>query len=152
MVSPWKVILATLVIFIAGLVTGAIGVQRLLKPAGPQPRGEVVHPWMLRDGFRAELERRLQLSAEQSERIERITREGQERVREISSLVTPEIQAELKAVREEIRETLTPEQRVKFEEMLRTRRPTPRDIERPPGQRRGGPPRGGFSLPENSGR
>ncbi len=155
MVSPWKVILATLVIFIAGLVTGAIGVQRLLKPGGPRPRAEVVHPWMLRDGFRAELERRLQLTLEQSERIERITREGQERVREISSLVTPEIQAELKAVREEIRETLTPEQRAKFEEMLRTRRPRPGDIERPPGERRPGPGRPlpeGFSLPDNPGR
>jgi Spy/CpxP family protein refolding chaperone len=107
---------------------------------------------MLRDGFRAELERRLQLTPEQSERIERITREGQERVREISSLVTPEIQAELKAVREEIRETLTPEQRAKFEEMLRTRRPRPLDIERPPGERplRQRPDR--FSFPGNSGR
>jgi hypothetical protein len=96
---------------------------------------------MLRDGFREELERRLQLTPEQSERIERIMREGQERVREISSLVTPEIQAELKAVREDIRDTLTPEQRARFEEMLRTRRPRPLDIERPPGERRfRGPP------------
>jgi len=156
MVSPWKVILATLVIFIAGLVTGVIGVQRL-KPSGPRPLGEVVHPWMLRDGFRVELERRLQLTPEQSERIERITRDGQERVREISSLVGPEIQAELKAVREEIRETLTPEQRPKFEELLRTRRPRPPDIERPPGDRPGRPRperplREGFSLPENPAR
>ena len=149
MVSPWKVILATLVIFVAGLVTGAIGVQRLLKRSAPQPRSEIMHPWMLRDGFRVELERRLQLTPEQSERIERITREGQERVREISSLVTPEIQVELKAVREEIRETLTPEQRAKFEEMLRTRRPRPLQIERPPLER---PRREGFSLPGNSGR
>ena len=149
MVSPWKVILATLVIFIAGLVTGAVGVHRLVKPSGLQPRSEIVHPWMLRDGFRVELERRLQLTPEQSERIERITREGQERVREISSLVTPEIQVELKAVREEIRETLTPEQRAKFEEMLRTRRPRPLQIERPPAER---PRREGFSLPGNSGR
>src|SRR5688572_18608706 len=157
MVSPWKVILATLVIFIAGLVTGAVGVHRLLKPARPPMRTEAVHPWMLRDGFRAELERRLQLTPEQSERIERITREGQERVREISSLVTPEIQAELKAVREEIRETLTVEQRTKFEEMLRARRPRPLDIERPEGERplrRSGerPPRSEFSTPSNSGK
>jgi Spy/CpxP family protein refolding chaperone len=152
MVSPWKVILATLVIFVAGLVTGAVGVQRLLKPNRPALRAEPMHPWMLRDNFRAELDRRLQLTPEQSERIERITREGQERVREISSLVTPEIQAELKAVREEIRDTLTPEQRAKFEEILRARRPRPLDIERPPGQRPGRTPREGFSLPENSGR
>lgn len=149
MVSPWKVILATLVIFIAGLVTGAVGVHRLLKQARPPSRTEAMHPWMLRDGFRAELDRRLQLTPEQSERIERITREGQERVREISSLVTPEIQAELKAVREEIRDALTAEQRTKFEEMLRNRRPRPTDIERPsrrPGDR---PARNEFSAPAN---
>jgi len=156
MVSPWKVILATLVIFIAGLVTGAIGVQRLLKSNRPPLRAEMMQPWMLRDNFRVELERRLQLTPEQSEHIEGITREGQERVREISSLVTPEMQAELKAVREEIRETLTPEQRVKFEEMLRTRRPRPPQIERPPDERRGPrlgrPPPREFSAPSNSGR
>ena len=150
MVSPWKVILATLVIFIAGLITGAVGVHRLLKQGRAPVRAEAVHPWMLRDGFRAELDRRLELTPEQSERIERITREGQERVREISSLVKPEIQAELKAVREEIRDTLTTEQRVKFEEMLRNRRPRPLDIERParrPGER---PPRSEFSAPADS--
>lgn len=154
MVSPWKVILATLVIFIAGLVTGAVGVHRLLKTNRQPARVEAMHPWMLRDGFRAELDRRLELTPEQSDRIERITREGQERVREISSLVAPEIQAELKAVREEIRETLTVEQRMKFEEMLRNRRPRPMEIDRPAGERpyrRQGdrPGRNEFSAPGN---
>jgi len=146
MVSPWKVVLATLVIFIAGLVTGAVGVHRLLKTNRPPPRAEPMHPWMLRDGFRAELERRLQLTPEQSESIERIMREGQERVREISSLVTPEIQAELKAVRAEIRDVLTPEQRREFEEIIRARRPRPPQIERPNPR----PPREEFSSPSNS--
>jgi Spy/CpxP family protein refolding chaperone len=146
MVSPWKVVLATLVIFVAGLVTGAVGVHRLVKTNRPPPRAEPMHPWMLRDGFRAELDRRLQLTPEQSESIERIMREGQERVREISSLVTPEIQAELKAVRAEIRDVLTPEQRREFEEIIRTRRPRPPEIERP----RAAPPREEFSSPSNS--
>jgi hypothetical protein len=157
MVSPWKVILATLVIFLAGLMTGAVGVHRLLKSNRLPPRAEPMHPWMLRDGFRAELERRLQLTPEQSDAIERIMREGQERVREISSLVNPELQAELRAVRAEIRDTLTPEQRREFEEIIRTRRPLPPEIERPPGERPFRPRpdrqrREEFSSPSNSGR
>lgn len=154
MVSPWKVILATLVIFVAGLVTGAVGVHRLLKSNQPPLRAEPIHPWMLRDGFRAELERRLDLTPQQSQSIERIMREGQERVREISSLVTPELQAELKAVRAEIRDVLTAEQRREFEEIIRGRRPRPLEIERPSGERpgRSRPPRGEFSSPSNSSR
>ncbi len=89
--SPWKVILATLVIFIAGLVTGAIGVKRVVKPR-PAPPVQPMPPWILREQFRFELERRLDLTPRQSDRIERIMREGQERVREIWSLVGPEIQ------------------------------------------------------------
>ena len=153
MVTPWKAILATLVIFLAGLMTGAVGVHRLLKSNHSLPRAEPIHPWMLRDGFRAELERRLELTSEQSEAIERIMREGQERVREISSLVTPEIQAELRAVRAEIRDALTPEQQRRFEEIIRARRPRPPQIERPPGERPVRPERprrGEFSTPSSS--
>ena len=114
-----------------------------------------MHPWMLRDGFRAELEHRLELTPEQSDAIERIMSEGQERVREISSLVNPEIQAELKAVRAEIRDTLTAEQRREFEEVMRARRPRPPQIERPPGERpfrprSDRPRRDEFSSPGNS--
>ena len=100
--SPWKVILATLVIFIAGLVTGAVGAKRLMKPPRPVPP-EPMQPWMLREQFRCELDRRLRLTPEQNARIERAMREGQERVKEIWSLVGPEMQAELRAVREESR-------------------------------------------------
>lgn len=152
--SPWKVILATLVIFTAGLVTGAVGVHRILQGSRPVQRVEPMHPWMLRDGFRAELNRRLELSPEQHERIERIMREGQERIREISSLISPEIQAELKAVREEIRAELRPEQRRAFEELMRNRKPRPLEIERPPGERPfrprpERPPPQNFSAPRN---
>jgi hypothetical protein len=133
-VSPWKVILATLVIFVAGLVTGAVGAKRLLKPPRPLPP-EPMQPWMLREQFRAELDRRLRLTPEQNARIERVMHEGQERVKEIWSLVGPEMQTELRAVREEIRRELTPEQRRRFDEMMRDRGTRPMQMERPPGDR-----------------
>jgi len=155
-VSPWKVILATLVIFIAGLVTGAVGVKGILKPTGPGNRGyEPMQPWMLREHFRAELDRRLDLSPEQNARIERVMHEGQERVKEIWSLVGPEMQAELRGVREEIRRELTQDQRRRFDELMRDRKMRPMEIERPsqdrqfrPPNRR--PPPEGFSAPDNT--
>lgn len=143
--SPWKVILATLVIFIAGLVTGAVGVKKILKPPGPGNRGyEPMQPWMLRENFRAELDRRLDLSPEQNARIERAMHEGQERVKEIWSLVGPEMQAELRAVREEIRRELTPDQRRRFDELMRDRKMRPMEMERPPRFR---PPDGPMNRP-----
>ena len=134
--SPWKVILATLVIFIAGLVTGAIGTAKLAKPPRPAASPQQPpQPWILREQFRFELDRRLDLTPRQSERIERVIRDGQERVREIWSLVGPEIQEELQAVREEIRRELTPEQRRRFEQLMRERRPRPFEMDRPAGER-----------------
>jgi len=156
-VSPWKVILATLVIFIAGLVTGAVGVKGILKPTGPGNRGyEPMQPWMLRENFRAELDRRLNLSPDQNERIERAMHEGQERVKEIWSLVGPEMQAELRAVREEIRRELTPDQRRRFDELMRDRKMRPMEMDRPPRRpfpppdRQNRPPPEGFSAPGNT--
>ena len=154
--SPWKVILATLVIFIAGLVTGAVGVKGILKPTGPGNRGyEPMQPWMLRENFRAELDRRLNLSPEQNERIESAMHEGQERVKEIWSLVGPEMQAELRAVREEIRRELTPDQKRRFDELMRDRKMRPMEINRPPRDRQfrppdHRPPPEGFSAPGNT--
>jgi Spy/CpxP family protein refolding chaperone len=146
-VSPWKVILATLVIFIAGLVTGTIGVARFVKPRPTSPL-QPMQPWMLREQFRVELDRRLDLTPRQSERIERVMREGQERVREIWSLVGPEIQEELRSVREDIRRELTPEQRRRFEQLMRERRFRPLEMDRPPGERPFRPgPRDRFPPP-----
>lgn len=156
--SPWKVILATLVIFIAGLVTGAVGVKGILKPTGPGNRYEPMQPRMLRENFRAELDRRLNLSPEQNARIERAMHEGQERVKEIWSLVGPEMQAELRAVREEIRRELTQDQRQRFDELMRDRKMRPMEMNRPPrnrpfpppDRRPNGPPPEGFSAPRNT--
>jgi hypothetical protein len=154
-VSPWKVILATLVIFVTGLFTGAIGVTRLFKTSRPAPRVEAMQPWMLRENFRAELDRRLDLTAEQSVRIERAMYDGQERIKEIWSLIGPEIQTELRAVREEIRRELNPEQRRQFEQLIRERRPRRLEMEPPnvgphPGPQHRPPPPGNTYPPSHN--
>jgi hypothetical protein len=125
--NTWKVILATIVIFIAGLVTGALVVWhsgRLFStpsqhpPGAPRP-GPVVSPGGLRLDFLRRVERDLNLTAAQHEQIDKLLKESQERSRKIMEPVAPQIHEELEHTREEFRNVLTPEQRVKFDELLK---------------------------------
>ena len=146
--SPWKVILATIVIFAAGVITGGVLVNRIQRPERPgappqfaRPRPEMVPtPWFARREFLDRMDRHLNLSREQYERIARILEDSQQRTRRIVSRVNPEIQDELRHVRHEIRTELTPEQAKKFDELEHLlRRPG-----RPPNETtdmRRGPPR-----------
>jgi len=155
-VSPWKVIVATLVIFVTGVITGAFVAQRShskmpLPSAGPRQAQEMMPtPWFVRREFLERMDRQLNLSREQYDRIARIIQDGQERTHIIVGLVSPEIQEELREVRREIRAELTPEQRKRFEEMQQFMRSgggpgqrRPQFDNRPPGPNRDfrpGPP------------
>lgn len=157
--SPWKVILATVIIFGTGVLTGGFVAQRAFRerPAGPQASAHqpdlVPVPYTVRREFLERMDQHLNLSREQYDRIARILRDSQERTRIIVGLVSPEIQEELRAVRQEIREELTPEQRKKFEELqhLLNRRPPPpeqRPDRRPPRNRPGFPDGPPASMPD----
>ena len=143
--NTWKVILATLVIFGAGVITGGLLVshsdnvlRHARKPAaGEAPRhnaqapapGRDVRPllapnFLLRKDFLERLERELKLTGEQRERIEKIIGEGQERIKEISKKIEPEVREELAETREKVRAELTPAQEPLFTELLK-RRPNP---------------------------
>lgn len=151
--SPWKVILATVIIFAAGVLTGAFVVQRFQRPERPgilppphvRPQQELVPtPWFVRREFLDRMERHLQLNQDQYERIAKILQASQERTRAIVGRVGPEIQDELRHVRRQIRSELTPEQARKFDEMQRHPRrppgaPDSTDNRRPPPLRRDGP-------------
>jgi hypothetical protein len=170
-VNSWKVILATLVIFGAGVITGGLLVSysdralhvvtRSTPPAdNPRPQAETpvalgarenrIPPPMpvpLRKDFLAVLERELNLSGTQKDHIEKIISDGQERTREVWRGVEPDMRRELIATRERIRNELTPDQRIRFEDMMRRpqRRPDDFPTNRPP--RRVLPPRGMTSDP-----
>jgi Spy/CpxP family protein refolding chaperone len=136
-VSVWKVILATLVIFVAGVFTGGFLVKRTQPPpAIPAPMTAVVAPapqttnnvfvttpgpWSAQ---RAELirkmDRNLMLSREQRQKIEKIMRESHERTRPLFEKINPELREEMKGVREKIRAELTAEQQGKFDSLMRT--------------------------------
>lgn len=141
--NAWKVILATLVIYSAGLITGGLLVRQgrpfMPPPQRPPftPREEpfASHP-MLQERFLEQMRVRLDLTPEQFARLKTIFAESRERTRIITDLVRPEMQAEIQHVRKRIHDELTPEQRRRFEELMRNRRqrvdppsghPIPRD-------------------------
>ena len=155
-VNAWKVVCATLVIFVAGIVTGATLVRFAQGPRQwrVQPRPAVEHRTspgfghpgtpnlpneprspnavnpaggLLSREFIQVLERQLRLTPEQRERVDKIMAEGQERVRELRSRLDPELRKELQQTREQIRAVLTPEQREQFEQMMKR---SPRRLER----------------------
>lgn len=128
--STWKPILAALVIFAAGVVTGGLTVKLRRLPTPPQPGQRVsdARPWpaqrwdgQIRD-LSKRMEKHLDLTPEQRDRVESIVRDTQKRMKSILDEVAPGTRDEFRQMRQRIREELTPEQRKKFEELFKERR------------------------------
>jgi len=124
-VSPWKVIFATLAIFIGGLITGIVVVKALVKPvpavAQPAASAPSLQPGPIREAFVRRMVQELQLSDQQRDKVLHIVHESQERTKLIYSLVQDDVRMEMKDTRDAIRKELTLEQGRKFDDMLRRR-------------------------------
>lgn len=125
--NAWKVILATLVIYSAGLITGGLLVRQGRPLAPPQrppfpSREDFFSPPIVQERFLEQMRVRLELTPEQFARLKGIFAESRERMRIINELVRPEMQAEIQHVRKRIHDELTPEQRRRFDELMRNRR------------------------------
>lgn len=159
----WKVILATVVIFGTGVITGGLLVNfsEKAKPVRPkrQPEQHLVPLWPPPRGlaqgrspevqtnlerqtseFVLNIDRELNLTSAQRERVERIVREGQEQTRETWTKIAPELRKQMNEVREKIRAELTTAQRAHFDEILKQR------------QRRRTEETGGPARPQRDGR
>ena len=121
--KEWKVILATLVIFAAGVLTGGLLVNHSTKPRVKPPsspnkpvnvRGPAYESRFL---YIRMIERQLDLSAEQRDKIDLLIDASQLRTKGLLDAVQPKVNDELKRVKEQIREQLNPEQRKKFDEL-----------------------------------
>jgi hypothetical protein len=128
LVNAWKVILATLVIYSAGLVTGGLLVRQgappfRRPPPPPGPGLQQALPPILQQRFLERMKVELALTSDQYQRLERLFAESRERTRIIMDLVRPELQGEVRAMREKIMAELTPEQRRQFEDFMRRGRP-----------------------------
>lgn len=128
----WKVILATIVIFAAGALAGGMLVKTF-TPLVPPPNPPVP-PILSQQRFQEKLKRELQLTADQTNRIDKIFHESNARIKILWELVGPEMQKERQEVRESIRALLASEQRDKFEQLLKE---PPHRSDRSDGQRRG---------------
>jgi Spy/CpxP family protein refolding chaperone len=110
---------AVLGLFILGILIGALGMhliysQRFPHPPDPHGMGEGMHGRF----FFARLERQLDLSAEQKERIGQIMMESREAGRTMHEEMLPQVHELMDWTRESIIEVLTPEQRRKFAQLM----------------------------------
>ena len=155
--NSWKVILAAVVIFGAGVLTGGLlvnCVDRSFLKNVPLPfAGARLHPQMgghdqlrpeefprprspeiLRKEFVERFDNALKLTPAQHDAIQKIITEGQEQNRQIWTNVAPKMRQEMERVHQQIRAELTPDQQKKFEALIKRFAPhrPPRD-EAPPG-------------------
>jgi P pilus assembly/Cpx signaling pathway, periplasmic inhibitor/zinc-resistance associated protein len=137
-VNTWKVIFATVVIFGAGVVTGGLLVKYSVQTP-PRPHGQAnraVQPISaggIRIEFLRRAERDLNLTAEQREQVDKILAASQERSKKIMEPVQPKIREELQETREQFRAVLNPEQKMRFDELLKQQQQQrQREQHRPP--------------------
>jgi hypothetical protein len=124
-VNWWKVILATLVIYLAGIGTGALVVKSARRAVGkdlqPPPPWLFQGPDFIQQRFLDRMKKELELSAAQAGRIEAILRDSRERMKSWWEIVGPEMKSELKETEDKIRAELQPRQREKFELLRKDR-------------------------------
>jgi Spy/CpxP family protein refolding chaperone len=119
-----KLILATLVIFAAGFVTGFMlsrsnSTQQIAQPKFVEQPVSPPDPVIVQERFLRRMKQELSLTPEQTNRLEKIFAESRERMRILMDLIEPEWRGELRDVREKIVAELNPEQRQKFDQMLK---------------------------------
>jgi Spy/CpxP family protein refolding chaperone len=137
-VNTWKVIFATVIIFGAGVVTGGL----LVKYSAPTPshpqhaqvnRVQPISAGGIRIEFLRRVERDLNLTSGQREQIDKILTASQERSKKLMEPITPKIREELQQTREQFRAVLNPEQKTRFDELLKQQQQQrQRDQRRPP--------------------
>ncbi len=131
--KEWKVILATLVLFGTGVVTGGLLVHltsgkpqrvKALYPGNPplfNPKN-AAHD-LSRAQYIRNLTSQLELQPEQVAKIEGALQASQQRSKALWETIQPKLNEEVRKSRDQIREVLTPEQRKKFDEMNKQGRP-----------------------------
>ena len=138
-----------MVIFGTGVVTGGLMVRHVerawdrplqrvgdaVRPAPPAAAG------VMRIEFLRRVQRELDLATGQREPIDKVLKEGQERTKKLMETVEPRRREEFKKTIEEFRAVLTPEQRQRFDDLVKQQQQRARE------QRKAAPPR--ERPPEN---
>ncbi len=127
-----------LVVFAAGLAAGTLLTRRVEFFRGPRVvdfnrRGPVPFARPPEERMIERLSRELDLSDEQRHQLDQVLAERRARLQDFHESVRAEFEREQRELRDAIKNVLTDEQRVRFDEDRSLRL-----------QRRGGPPRRGF--------
>jgi len=132
-----------MVIFGTGVVTGGllVGYAQHGRDRRPQHSANANRPAQppsaggTRIDFLRRMERELNLTAGQHEPIDKILKEGQERMKKLMETIEPRRREELKHTIDEFRAVLTPEQQKRFDDLLKQQQQRGRE------QRKAAPPR-----------
>jgi Spy/CpxP family protein refolding chaperone len=138
-VNSWKIIVAALVIFAAGVITGGVTVKlsgrlargaaaptaasaaALASPGEAAVAPGVAFPLLQRMEMLRRLDTALNLSPGQRDSIDALVRESQEHVRKLWEPIRPKAQDEFRQLRDKVKAVLTEEQRAQFEDLMRRR-------------------------------
>jgi hypothetical protein len=128
-VNTWKVILSTLVIFGAGVVTGgllvsyAVHTNVVSRPnQGNGLQGQAMNPWIQRAReLLRRMDRDLDLTPQQHQRIEKLIAQSAERTRMLWKPIAPQMNKEMQMLHRDIRDELDPDQRQKYDEIFKLR-------------------------------
>ncbi len=127
----WSVVIAVMLIFGAGVVTGGLLVRtRVVQhenetaPAPAASRSTAPTPNVApgRQMFVQRVRSELDLSPEQSAKVDELMAESQKRIAKIYEPVTPQAREETRRVRQEILALLTPQQKRKFNQSVKRQR------------------------------
>lgn len=123
----WKVILATMVIFGAGVLTGGLvtrhaGARHSEKQTSqPALRGAtygVPNAGGARIEFLRRIGRELDLTPGQRAQVDKILSQSQERTRKLMEPVSPKLRDEVSRAKDRFRAALEPGQQARFDQML----------------------------------
>ena len=109
-------------LFLLGVLVGALAMQLYHSVNAPDPRRLPGRGPAHRPDFADLLERRLDLTPDQVQRIDVILAESRAEAEAFHEEMLPRVREQMERTRERISEVLTPEQRERFEELHRRHR------------------------------
>ena len=114
--KSFKPLVLLLLVFVAGIVVGVIGTRAFVR----QVIGSVVaNPDLIWTRIERALATDLKLNPEQSATVQQILSETHDRVRSLRTEYQPRVLPMIEKARADIAATLTPEQRAKFDKLLK---------------------------------
>jgi hypothetical protein len=130
--NNWKPAIALLLVFVAGIVLGAVGTRMIVQR---DIRQMVANPGIVGERVELQLARRLRLDPTQRQRVNQILARTQMQLRETRLQVQPRLQEITGHAQADINAILTPVQQREFERLKAENRPGLMTLFGPPATR-----------------